>query len=190
MAAVALNDSFKIEAHHIEMGRFIIPFHTVSSFRVFEGQRGVRVWFTGAMGLTEQVVVEFRLQTAQKVDEFVREFGRREISNSVLDDKPLYTISSDQAWKEGQLLTGITEEDALSWITTISVHSEMAEAHPRLVPLFAPLFTHYDEGRDLQNPVKLEILKNIFHHRIREIRFHPSELESLVQIGREKQGVG
>lgn len=67
------SNRLKIEPHRIQIGKFEIPTGEVVSARILQDNNTIRLWCrNGAMGWKGDVILDFRLQNVDKVDEFVR----------------------------------------------------------------------------------------------------------------------
>jgi hypothetical protein len=157
--------------------------------KIFQTDNSVRVWFTGAMGLDEEMAIDFKLETAQKVKQFVEELFKVGVSSLDLYasniNKPLYTISPLQIFKKEVLLPEDNDADIQMWETTISIHRQVAHEHPRLQPFFAYLLCYFDLGFGTWNSMRLEVIGNIYSP-VRKVPLLSVERELFIQLGQEK----
>lgn len=168
----------------IQIGSFSVPFDQVDFFQVLKDRNAVRVWFTGAMGLTGSLLVDFELETAQNVNHLAQQFLNREVAQvhvSNRPDRPLYTISPQRLMKQDYEILANENESQL--ISTYVTYGIMAETHERLAPIYAPYFAQAERTFEEWNSVNLETLHNIYKRVIQNTPLEFNEMDTIIEAG-------
>ena len=188
MANLAVhNYHLKFQPNSIEIGKFVVPTGTVNQLETRD-KHNVRVWFTGAMGLTKDVVIDFHLHTADKVNEFASAMLEKTTEKSLNEEKVHYTISPAIALKDKYpIQKWASPGNLLRMIATLSVYEQMASEHPRLAPIYSPLFQHCTRMFETQglNGFNMEILNNLYSE-MRDNPLSPAEMDSILKFGKQE----
>ncbi len=187
MASIPTTHYFlAINQDSIYLGDFWIPFENPAHFTVKKNFT-VDVSFKGAMGLTENVVIEFELLTAKKVAEFVRGLLRctkvRLISDSP-PKRPLYSISPT-AMSKIESTESFEEYANTEWDHVHFIFSEMAKKFPRIKSassFFLYAYRYLEGLGQLQFPYQAEIIKNAYKS-LSKVPLEPEEEETFLSLG-------
>ena len=187
MASIPTTHYFlSVNPDSIYVGDFWIPFEKPEHFKVKKNFT-VDVCFEGAMGLTENVVIEFELLTAKKVAEFVRGLLRCtkiRLTSDSPPKRPLYSISPT-AMSKIESTESFKEYEGIEWDHAHFVFSEMAKKFPRIksASAFFLYAYRYLEGLgQLEFPYQTEIIKNAYQS-LSKAPLEPEEEKTFLSLG-------
>jgi hypothetical protein len=186
MANIA-NFNLDIKEGYITIGRFSVPFTRVTRLDMGPNNT-VRVLFEGAMELDQELAIDFQLQTAEKVYEFIDKLlpVLNAHANTYPSDKqPLYTISADRVTKSGAPLPSINGVDGNTFDSTFHVWAEMAGRHNALLPAYMAPIVYFCKMQDAEgawNDFNFEIFNNLCRNT-KDIALNDAQKDDIIAIG-------
>lgn len=187
MAAPAnTNYRLLVSRDSICIADFWIPFEKPEYYELKDNST-VEVSFGSAMGIAENVVIEFKLLTAKKVDEFVQGLLRNtkvKLRSDSPPKSPLYTISR-WAMSKIEYSESFKEYADIEWARVYSIYSELAERFPRIKAasaFFLYAYSLLERIDQLKYPYGIEIIKNAYKY-LTKTPLKPEEEEIFLSLG-------